>query len=143
MNFTARPSATVSETTYNRFRPYSDSSGRHSRETPLLRSKPSGVKCIRTQYRCLDTQYRCLANFAAWWVLIRTKPVVGCLGHCCWWSYGKVQCLLLIAKNISTLLKMAVMNAGCIYLNKLEMRSTFKNLELVFNWILNDFALHK
>ena len=58
------------------------------------------------------SQQQCLATMPAWWVLIRTKPVVGFLGHCCWWSCGKVQCLLQMAKKISTLLKMAVMNAG-------------------------------
>ena len=38
MNFTARSTTTASETTYDRFRPNWDSSGRHSRVKPLLRS---------------------------------------------------------------------------------------------------------
>ena len=32
MNFTTLPSKTAYETTYNQLRPYSDSSGKHSRE---------------------------------------------------------------------------------------------------------------
>ena len=59
------------------------------------------------------SQQHCLATIPAWWLLIRTKPVVGCLGYCFGWSCGKVNCLLLMAKNISTLLMMAVMDTGC------------------------------
>ena len=48
-----------------------------------------------TQARLVRSQQRFLATMPAWWVLIRTKLVVGCLGSCCWWSCGKFIFLLL------------------------------------------------
>ena len=43
MNFTTQPTTTASKTKYDRFRPYHDSSGRHSREKPLLWSNQTGL----------------------------------------------------------------------------------------------------
>ena len=54
-------------------------------------------------------------------VLIRTHQAGIVLGHCCLWSFGKVQCLLLMAKHISTLLMMAVIN-DCFFFVQLYLK---------------------
>ena len=45
----------------------------------------------------LRSQQRFLATIPAWWVLIRTKPVVGLSRCCCCWSCGEVHCFLFLS----------------------------------------------